>query len=675
MPSDHTLKFDGAASNTTANLIWEETASGLQTGVSYQFFFWVRPRTGGHTIRIEAIIDGVSLGTFANSGGGWQQFSATYTHSNTATTAAVELRQKAFGAFTDCDIDDITLMAWPIHIQTRQNADMRSMYGQGKTLYTTTDYEYAAGMYLDEIDIYGTSLTSNSTTWLPWLAKFTKDKNLLWTADIKGTNFTSTHVREQGGVTGIDVDQYGNTYLAGYFDHGTLTFDGTTTFVNYGSGQWTSYLAKYDDQGSLLWVRHIESTTPGSPSASTKNLGGVKVSSDGTKVYMVGSMENFGALGYTVNFPPNSFTSTTGATLGYLAEFDAATGDNLRLTTSSTAHYGVDFEMNSTDVYIGGFTGSHSAQPFISRIELSSFAWGVTNIGSVPSPQINYVVGWSVALSKNHVYLGGFGYGRDPVCFNTECTSPGYDYRGWVAQFNLGLVCTNLGEITSTTATEPITVHDVLVDDKDMVYVTGETNAESTNYYDNTGNQRAMTLPVPGSVQDLYVVKYEPNFSDVIWAREYGGDETDCASGALAFNDAMGGVYFSGFYKSGAMNVGPGPLPIPAGSSDYFMARLDLSNGTGFKKGATGISELSPASMNVFPNPGRGTLFVELGEELQGTYSFTIHNLLGQELLRKNGLEHGVQSVDVAGLAQGTYVFRIVDANGILVDTNKVIIQ
>lgn len=674
-PSDYTLKLDGKLNSTTANLIWGETVTGLQNGEPYEFSFWVRPRSGAHTIEIEAIIDGVSIGTFTNGAGSWQQFSATYTHNNTSTTAFVELRQKAFGAYTDCNIDDISLIAtWPLHIKSQQDADLRSIFGQGKTLFATEDYEYAAGMFLDEVDVYGTTLINNTNNWLPWLAKFDKNKTLLWNANITGTNNTTTQTGEQGGVTGIDVDLYGNTYLAGFFKNGSITFDGTTTFTNYNNGEWTSYLAKFNAQGTLLWATHVETSTPLSPSASTRNLGGVKVNEDGTHVYMAGSMIDQGTTGYTVNFPPNSFTSAAGTSLSYLAEFDASSGANIRVTTSTTCIHSVDFELNATDAYIGGFTGNYSAQPFITKVDLGTFTWSTPNIGAVPSPQHNYVVGWSVALSDDYAYLGGFGYGTDGVCFNSECTSSGSDFKGWVAQFDLGLTCINIAEITGT-AFQPITVHDVLVDVNDVVYATGETDAETTYYTDNTGSPRASTSPISGSVQDLYVVKFDTDLDDVLWADEFGGNETDCASGALAFNNAMGGVYFSGFYKGGAMGVGPRNLAVSNGVNDYFIARLDLVSGSSFKNYSTGISNIADVEIDVFPNPTSTTLFVRIDDALSAESDFIVYDLLGQELVRKNDLEAGVNSINLETLAPGTYVYRITNSSGTLLSANRIVIE
>ena len=673
-PSDNTLKVDGNLASTTANLIWSESVTGMQSGVQYDFGFWVRPRTGAHTIEIEVSINGVSHGTFTNNMGGWQPFATTYTH-GTGSTATIELRQVAFGSHTDCDIDDISLTAtWPLHIATDNPGDMRCEFGQGKTLFTTSDYEYAAGVFMNDIDIYGTTLSNNTGNWLPWLARFDKNKKLSWTANITGTNGANIQNGEQGGITGIDVDLYGNTYMAGYFKNGSITFDGSTTIVNYSSSCWTGYLAKFNTLGKMVWVTHIETTTPLSASATTKNLGGVKVNEDGTYVYMTGSMENWNTLGYSVVFPPNTYTSTTGDIRGYFAEFDASTGANTRLATSASCIYGIDFELNATEAFIGGHTDGIFVKPFLSKLDLGTFTWGTPNIGTTTTPMQNYVVGWSVALTDDYAYLGGFSYGTDPLCFNSHCTSTNASHRGWVAQFDLSLTCVNLAEIKGNSV-HPITVHDVIVDVNDVVYVTGETDAETTYYYNNTGSLSASTNLISGAIQDLFIAKYDTDLRDVLWVEEYGGNETDCASGAIAFNDAMGGLYFSGYYKAGGMGVGPKALGMPKGTNDYFMARIDVSNGGSFKKNPTTASNLTPSEIDVFPNPVTHTLYINIGETWSSATDLTIYDLTGQEVLRKNHLTTGTNAVRIDVLTPGIYVFRITDPSGTLLKSNRMVIH
>ncbi len=87
-----------------------------------------------------------------------------------------------------------------------------------------------------------------------FIAKYNPDGICQWAERIGGTDYD--------GITCIDVDSYGNIFVGGYFNSPTLNFNNSLT-LNF-TGQifyFNTYLAKYNVDGSCLWVKKIESTT------------------------------------------------------------------------------------------------------------------------------------------------------------------------------------------------------------------------------------------------------------------------------------------------------------------------------------------------------------------------------------------------------------------------------
>ena len=126
-----------------------------------------------------------------------------------------------------------------------------------------------------------------------------------------------------GGGPGLDqgllvaLDGAGNAYVAGRFEQ-TATF-GLTTLVS--QGDWDVFLAKYDPQGQLLWVRGV-----GGPGYDYVN--GLAVDAAGNACIAgyfaapAGSTGSAGSAGYVMRVGPLTLTGGTGYAEMYVAKFD-----------------------------------------------------------------------------------------------------------------------------------------------------------------------------------------------------------------------------------------------------------------------------------------------------------------------------------------------------------------
>lgn len=170
-----------------------------------------------------------------------------------------------------------------------------------------------------------------------FIAKYDVNGNVVW-AKNAGSNLGDI-------ARGIVVDVLGNVYVCGLFS-GTMTVDGSTVTS---SGLFDVFLAKYDGNGNLIWIRRAGGT--GSDIAH-----GITVDSFGN-VAIVGEFQN------TATFGSNSVTAA-GLGDAFIAKYDSS-GTNLwvRSGGSSTsfatdAAKSIGSDGSNSFVVTGDYTGS-----------------------------------------------------------------------------------------------------------------------------------------------------------------------------------------------------------------------------------------------------------------------------------------------------------------------------
>ncbi|WP_374448613.1 SBBP repeat-containing protein, partial [Stella sp.] len=133
-----------------------------------------------------------------------------------------------------------------------------------------------------------------------FVAKYDPDGNLIWVR-----NPGSSASGETG--QGIALDGSGNSYVTGYFS-GTVDFDGAGSVPPLVAAYTDHFVAKYDSDGNLLWVRN-------SGSSNSDELGrGIAVDGSG-KSYVTGYFSG------TVDFDPGPGTALLETVTGYLKHF------------------------------------------------------------------------------------------------------------------------------------------------------------------------------------------------------------------------------------------------------------------------------------------------------------------------------------------------------------------
>ncbi len=209
------------------------------------------------------------------------------------------------------------------------------------------------------------------------------------------------NISSSARATGSAVDASGNVYVCGYFT-GSVLF-GSTTINTAFAGQ-DIFLAKYDNNGALLWVRNAAS---GSAAGMLLKANGIALDNNNL-IYITGTYNG------QTNFNGSSSTYTLAYTLGTNLEIFAAQFDNngyaLKTlgysgTTNSDEAFGI-IAPSSNLVYITGYLDHVNKHAFTARAMFaSSPIWYWTKIATGSAS-----FGKAIIRVNNDIYITGLGY-------------------------------------------------------------------------------------------------------------------------------------------------------------------------------------------------------------------------------------------------------------------------
>lgn len=105
-PSDYMMKVDGNLSSTANDILWSKTLYHVDSG-NYDLSFQCFPRSASHHIEVDVLIDGIVVGRFLQTTGGWKSFTTNYQVQNPKSSLNIALKQVHFGHYTDWDLDNL----------------------------------------------------------------------------------------------------------------------------------------------------------------------------------------------------------------------------------------------------------------------------------------------------------------------------------------------------------------------------------------------------------------------------------------------------------------------------------------------------------------------------------------------------------------------------------------
>ena len=104
-----------------------------------------------------------------------------------------------------------------------------------------------------------------------FIAKYSPSGQVLWARDASSASQTRIT------PTGIATDQKGNVFVTGFFQYGTLSFNGIT-LPGTPSAYENLFIVKYDSSGNFLWAKDGGQTQSQSSGIATDNMGNAYIS-------------------------------------------------------------------------------------------------------------------------------------------------------------------------------------------------------------------------------------------------------------------------------------------------------------------------------------------------------------------------------------------------------------
>ena len=433
-------------------------------------------------------------------------------------------------------------------------------YAQASAL-DKDDNMYVAGMFTSTNFSMGsrtlTNLNALAGTWEGpngFIAKVNSSGEVLWLQMIGGDFWTE--------INACATDGSGNVYVTGQNQSTNAVF-GTNVFSNPSAPQF--FLAKFDAQGNLLWVRQAADSADGWGGYGT----GLIVAGDGT-VRVAGTF-----MAPTLVFGTNVITSANATNylfndfvVSYSASGDAlwAKGIEQAIAGQAIPAVGVDSQGNTY---------------------LSDRFYGYADFGGIRLPT-------SAGTNTSSMYLASYDQTGNLSWAREVVSSPAFIDCGGMAvdpQGNCHIVATYyVTNLVCETQTLPLipgpngnTFAAKYDNTGNLIWanaMSGSSYYSGTNYnyarnvaLDGAGNCYAVVNSANGGgVGAIVAIKFAAN-GNLLWARPLASE----ASPMISFGsvDSRGSLFLIGaVLGGGSFNLDSITLPAP-GTGYYFAARLD----------------------------------------------------------------------------------------------------
>jgi hypothetical protein len=499
-------------------------------------------------------------------------------------------------------------------------------YNSGREIVTDEQGNiYVTGFY-QGTGTFGDQSVTSAGSFDAFVVKYDHAGNALWARSLGSEN-------GDYGI-GLAIDAGGNIYVTGYFSGTMTTSVGTFTSL----GLRDIYLAKFSNDGDLLWVRHA-----GSPGMNEGN--GVAVDNINQQVYVTGKFE--GTLIF-VDTPETLVSAGASDIMVAAYSFDGAliwakraggteNEISFALGTDGAGNVYGTANMNGTATF-GDFTLTSFGLGDIVVFKLDpdgGWLWA-KNYGAAGEE-----TGWDIAVDDdgNNWVTGVFSspsiaFG-DHIITNTNIMQDMFVFK---QNADGDVLWANSGGGASNDYGRGIAI-----DEQGACFVTGD--------YQGTANFGPHQLTAVHNV-DIFIVKYAPDGS-ATWVKSAGGQSTDSSNAIDTDNE--GNLFVTGYFYN---NMIFDNLSLAANyDQPVFVAKLKTELQTNILQ-ATAIG----GSIAVFPNPAETVVYLqnEKGQPVN-VESLQIINAVGMEVMAVQG--NSFNAINISSLNAGIY-FVIIQTNG-----------
>ncbi|GAB2848147.1 hypothetical protein [Hymenobacter ruber] len=510
----------------------------------------------------------------------------------------------------------------------RTSSPNATSYGAGRSIALAADgSRYITGEFVGPLTLGTFTLTPGAGSAHQFLAKYSAAGAVLWATQLDGG----------GSAYNIHVatDAAGNAYLAGTFAS-AVTFSGTTLTPTGTNSD--SYLAKFDPQGTMQWVRQGGNGTLAT-SIATDASGNVAVAgySDTAAAFGGAPLAGSGMCYYKFSPAGTMLQARRVATaqLGFPIEtalaLDGAGNAYVAGAISNTATFGT--------LTLGPTNGFYFA--FLCKLDATGTPAWVRRVGGLYGAMANAV---AVDAAGNPVVGSSSGYVDTPggpqgsTLFVDQLSAQGVP----VWSQSIGPLFTGTGMY----ATGISFIGGVAFDGRGGCFVTGQCTGTAM-----VGTTRLSATAGP----QAFVVRYDGQ-GNPVWATQTVGSGTNTATAAGIAADASGRMHVVGS-AVGTVAFGALSTTAAAGRADAFVATLSPGDVlTAARPAAAGLV------LAAYPNPASGTVTLRLPV---GGGQLAVLDAVGRPV-RQQALPAtaGDCPVSLTGLAPGLYQLRATLGNG-----------
>lgn len=510
-----------------------------------------------------------------------------------------------------------------------------------KTALDNNGNFYLAGNYFGPSIIGADTIFSSGRE--AAIIKYDSTGAVIWVRTTQGSD--STMIQTANGVA---VDNWNNVYMIGEASSDTVSFNGALFSNNGNLGTTDSFLAKYDLNGNLSWVkgiRGLDSET--GKSVATDASGNIFISG-----WFYSDSIYFDTLALThsaISFEEDSYIACFD-TSGNIKWAKTIRGSKLEksmeIQTDASGNVIVAGVTESDSLFVGTDTLIHALdRTNVYLIKLNAngnILWSKIDGGNTGDA---HCYAMAVDNAENIYIAGGYNYGNINFGIDTmPLVNNGnnvflvkYDSMGnetW-ARHSGGFNANALG---------------VCTDNNNDVYITGGYNNgvifENDTLLDN-------------GAEDSFLAKYTTT-GNLAWTKRIAGFGYEEATTVVV--DINLNLYVSGYFGLDTIDF-----------DGHFIYCAPNSNSSGFVgkmcDPTTQIFEItkSKTSLNIYPNPSNGNFTVECNEKIE---DLKIRNSLGQVIYqtRPNQNNYAVKLPN-----KGIYIITVMTNGTIL--TKKIIVS
>lgn len=565
----------------------------------------------------------------------------------------------------------------------KTNTGGLSLAGTGIGYFLFISYLYEMKKVYSIVILVFINLTSFAQTWL-------------WAQEAKCKTSTSSSI-----ALGIAVDNSGHIYETG--DYKDTTSFGVYTLTNGGIGN--TYLVKYDANGSIIWVRNStlvnSSSSCGSNTVSRDSKGFIYIAGavSDTVIFSSDTIGGSSVKGFLAKYDSNGsfiwvkpfldeINSITidGVNNLYLSFANSAnlikcnSSGNIMWTKTSLSPFGgyssgnCLASDNSGNVYMAGefhqqviiemdtiTSPGWSSNVLIARFDTAgNIKWLKT--GTIPNsaPESDGIS--VVADNAGNLYLTGMF--TDTISFDSYTFTNGNKHNVFLVKYSpVGSVKWALD--ASVAGNNGATGYTICTDQWNDIYLCGS--------FEDTMTMGGEILNVGSSSwlgsSPSFIVKLDST-GHTLCSTSIDNENID--RNIIAADPAGDNVYFSGssFLTSCVFNS---DTVTSHGYASAFLAKWTCGGGP------NGMNELisDKGDVKVWPNPSGGIFNFQADSQwLLANSLLEVYNILGQKIATSQWpLANGRMQIDLSNQPKGIYFYRISNLNGGLVSQGKLVIQ